>query len=220
MINKIKDKGYFIVLEGIDGAGSTTQAELLQQYFIKNKEKAVISPEPSSSKIGKLLREFLAHQNHFINQDLFDQQMAYLFAADRHYHLYNNINGVQKLINENTHVITTRYYFSSFAYNAKTEKDFQFVSLLNQDFPPPDLLIYLDIPVDTALIRIRDRIALEIYETKEKLTQVKHNFDTIIDKYKHAYLRIDGTSSKEEIHRKIVNFFHKESNVNGYFPTS
>lgn len=209
MINQQDKQGYFIVLEGIDGAGSSTQAQLLQQYFITNQEKAVISPEPSSGKIGKLLREFLAHQNHFSNQDLFDQQMAYLFAADRHYHLYNNIDGVQKLIKENTHVITTRYYFSSLAYNAKTEADFQFVSLLNQDFPPPDLLIYLDIPVDIALNRIGDRTTLEIYETEEKLIQVKANFERILSKYQHSILRIDATESKEEIHQKIINLLDK-----------
>ncbi|WP_373479937.1 dTMP kinase [Geminocystis sp.] len=217
MINQQKKQSYFIVLEGIDGAGSTTQAELLQEYFITKGQKVVISPEPSSGKIGKLLREFLAHQNHFSNQDLFDQQMAYLFAADRHYHLYNNIDGVQKLIQENTHVITTRYYFSSLAYNAKTEKDFQFVSLLNQDFPPPHFLIYLDIPVDIALSRIKNRNTLEIYENQEKLTLVKDNFEKILSKYQHPYLRIDATKMREKIHEKIVDFVINEKHFNDNF---
>lgn len=206
MINTVEKQGYFIVLEGIDGAGSTTQAELLQDYFLKNEEKVIISPEPSNGKIGKLLREFLANQNLFSHQDLYDQQMAYLFAADRHYHLYNNLDGVKKLTSENTHIITTRYYFSSLAYNAKTEKEFEFVSFLNKDFPPPDFLIYLDIPVDIALERILDRTTLEIYETKEKLTQVKANFDSILANYPHKYLRIDATKTKQEIHLEIVNF--------------
>ncbi|BAQ65166.1 dTMP kinase [Geminocystis sp. NIES-3709] len=206
MLNTVEKQGYFIVLEGIDGAGSTTQAEFLQDYFLKKDQKVIISPEPSNGKIGKLLREFLGHQNPFPNQDLYDQQMAYLFAADRHYHLYNNIDGVKKLTAENTHIITTRYYFSSLAYNAKTEKEFEFVSLLNKDFPPPDFLIYLDIPVDVALKRIIDRGILEIYETKEKLTQVKNNFERILNNYPYNYLRIDATKSREEIHQKIIDF--------------
>ncbi|WP_017293327.1 dTMP kinase [Geminocystis herdmanii] len=206
IINTVEKQGYFIVLEGIDGAGSTTQADLLQDYFLKNEEKVIISPEPSNGKIGKLLREFLANQNLFSHQDLYDQQMAYLFAADRHYHLYNNLDGVKKLTSENTHVITTRYYFSSLAYNAKTEKEFEFVSFLNKDFPPPDFLIYLDIPVDIALKRILDRTTLETYETKEKLTQVKANFDKILVNYSHKYLQIDATKTKEKIHREIVDF--------------
>jgi dTMP kinase len=206
MNNIVQKQGYFIVLEGIDGAGSTTQADLLQDYLLKNEEKAIISPEPSNGKIGKLLREFLANQNLFSHQDLYDQQMAYLFAADRHYHLYNNLDGIKKLTSENTHVITTRYYFSSLAYNAKTEKEFEFVSFLNKDFPPPDFLIYLDIPVNITLKRILDRTTLEIYETEEKLTQVKTNFDRILKNYPHKYLRIDATKTREEIHQIIVDF--------------
>ncbi|MGI0481190.1 dTMP kinase [Geminocystis sp. CENA526] len=211
MNNIVEKQGYFIVLEGIDGAGSTTQAELLQDFFLNNEQKVVISPEPSSGKIGKLLREFLANENPFLTQDLYDQQMAYLFAADRHHHLYNNIDGVKKLTSENTHVITTRYYFSSLAYNAKTQKEFEFVSVLNKDFPPPDFLIYLDIPVEVALTRILDRTTLEIYETKEKLTQVKANFDKILSNYPHKYLRVDATKTREEIHQEIVNFLFSTS---------
>ena len=159
-------KGYFIVIEGIDGAGSSTQAELLQQYFFNNNQSSVISPEPTTGKIGKLLREFLAQQKYFNEQNLYDQQMAYLFAADRHYHLYNNIDGVYKLTEENTHVISTRYYFSSLAYNCQTTEQFNFVSQLNHKFPNPDLAIYIDIPAEVSLSRIKDRSLKEVYETK------------------------------------------------------
>lgn len=206
MQKKEKEKGYFIVFEGIDGSGSSTQAELLCEYFKQNKQAAILSPEPSSGKTGKLLREFLGSENNFANQDLFDQQMAYLFAADRHYHLYNNVDGVQKLIRENIHVITTRYYFSSLAYNSKNKTEYEFVKLLNHKFPPPDLLIYFDLPVDIALERIKDRAIQEIYETKEKLIQVRNNFLKIIEEYQDDYLQIDATQSKEEIHRQIINY--------------
>lgn len=198
-------KGYFIVIEGIDGAGSSTQAELLQQYFLNNNQSSVISPEPTTGKIGKLLREFLAQQKYFSNQDLYDQQMAYLFAADRHYHLYNNIDGVYKLTEENTHVISTRYYFSSLAYNVKNKKDYEFVSQLNQKFPNPDLLIYLKIPVELALTRISDRPVKEIYETQEKLTQVKNNFEQIFDNYQDNLLIVDASQKPEIINQAIIN---------------
>ncbi len=198
-------KGYFIVIEGIDGAGSSTQAELLQQYFFNNNQSSVISPEPTTGKIGKLLREFLAQQKYFNEQNLYDQQMAYLFAADRHYHLYNNIDGVYKLTEENTHVISTRYYFSSLAYNVKNKKDYEFVSQLNQKFPNPDLLVYLKIPVELALTRISDRPVKEIYETQEKLTQVKNNFEQIFDNYKDNLLIVDASQKPEIINQAIIN---------------
>jgi dTMP kinase len=210
MQKKDKEQGYFIVFEGIDGSGSSTQAELLCEYFKAKKQPAILSPEPSSGKIGKLLREFLGNENNFANQDLFDQQMAYLFAADRHYHLYNNIDGVKKLIKKNIHVITTRYYFSSLAYNSKNKTEYEFVKSLNQQFPPPDLLIYFDIPVDIALERIKDRAIQEIYETKEKLIQVRQNFLQIIDEYQNNYLKIDATKTKEEIHLQIINYLENK----------
>lgn len=198
-------KNYFIVLEGIDGSGTSTQAELLKNYFISKQQKAVVSPEPSEGKIGKLLREFLLSKDIFDSQEKFDEQMAYLFAADRYYHLYNNIDGVYKLIAQQTHVISTRYYFSSLAYNAKTPEDFDFVWSLNQRFSPPDLVIYINISVDLALQRIGDRLIKEIYETQEKLIKVKDNFDNIFANYDGKILTVDGSKSKEEIHQNIIN---------------
>lgn len=197
---------HFIVLEGIDGSGTSTQAELLKNYFISQQQKAVISPEPSNGKIGKLLREFLSTKDLFNSSEKYDQQMAYLFAADRFYHLYNDIDGVYKLISENVNVISTRYYFSSLAYNSKSSKDFDFVWSLNQRFPPPDLVIYIDIPVKLALERISDRPFKEIYETQSKLEKVKANFDHIFTNYNGKILIVDGSKSKEEIHQNIINY--------------
>lgn len=201
-------QGYFIVIEGIDGAGSSTQAELLKQYFLSKNQSAVISPEPTNGKIGKLLREFLAEQNYFNNQDNYDQQMAYLFAADRHYHLYNDVDGIFKLTRENTHVISTRYYFSSLAYNAKNEEEYNFIAQLNQKFPNPNLLVYLDITIEIALTRISDRPAKEVYENREKLTKVRQNFEKIINNYTDKLLIIDATQKPEIISQEIIKMLN------------
>ncbi len=200
-------KGLFIVLEGIDGSGTSTQAELLQDYFVTQKSKAIISPEPTASPIGKLIRE--AMQNPIIciqDSQKFEEQMAYLFAADRHYHLYNDIDGVFKLIKEQTHVITTRYLFSSLAYNCHTLEQLEFVSSLNSKFPNPDLVVYLDIPVEISMERLRDRTFLEIYENEKKLTQVRQNYQDIFNGYQDLCLQIDGTDSKQSIHQEIIQF--------------
>ena len=85
----------FIVLEGIDKAGKTTQAELLKHYLINQGNSAVISSEPTEGVIGKLIRKAMQNQVFVIKEKAkFDEQMAYLFAADRHYHLYNEVDGV------------------------------------------------------------------------------------------------------------------------------
>ncbi len=203
----ITKKKLFIVLEGIDGSGTSTQAELLKNHFISQGEKAIISPEPSSGIIGNLIRQALKKRILFTEDtDLFDEQMAYLFASDRHDHLYNDIDGVFKLIKDGFHVISTRYYFSSLAYNCQTPEQFNFVSKLNHKFPNPDLVIYFDLPVEVSLARIKERSLKEIYETKTKLTKVRENYQTIFREYSDTVLIIDATKSKDIIHHQILDF--------------
>ncbi len=202
----------FIVLEGIDKAGKTTQAEQLKQYLINQGDLAIISSEPTEGVIGKLIREAMQNVVFKINNKAkFDQQMAYLFAADRHYHLYNEVDGVYKLIQQNhSHVIATRYYFSSLAYNSNNQEEFNFVYELNQRFPNPDVVIYLDIPVDIALSRLENAVYKEVYETKEKLQQVKENYDKIFQSYDGKIVTIDGKNSIEQIHKDIISYLEKQ----------
>ena len=204
------NKKLFIVLEGIDGSGTSTQSELLKEYFISQGEKAVISPEPSSGIIGNLIRQALKKRILFTKDaDLFDEQMAYLFAADRHDHLYNDVDGVFKLINDGFHVISTRYYFSSLSYNCQTPEQFNFVSKLNHKFPNPDLAIYLDISPEVSLSRIKERSLKEVYETKNKLSKVRKNYQNIFANYIDDLLIIDGTEDKTEISHKIISKIKK-----------
>ena len=204
------DKKFFIVLEGIDGSGSSTQSELLLEYFISQGEKAVISPEPSSGIIGNLIRQTLKKRIFFTEDvNLFDEQMAYLFAADRHDHLYNDVDGVFKLIKNGFHVISTRYYFSSLAYNCQTPEEFDFVSKLNHKFPNPDLAIYLDISPEVSLSRIKDRSLKEVYETKDKLSRVRKNYQNIFSNYTDKSLMINGTKDKRSISHQIISTIQK-----------
>ncbi|MGK7875469.1 MAG: dTMP kinase [Xenococcaceae cyanobacterium] len=199
-------KNLFIVFEGIDGSGTSTQASLLKDYFIGKGYKAVLSPEPSMGPIGKLIREVMQKKIIFANGNKFDEQMAYLFAADRHYHLYNDVDGVFKLINDKVHVISTRYYFSSLAYNCQTKEEFEFVRSLNQKFPKPDLAIYIDIPIKIALTRLSDRSFRDVYENEDKLVRVRKKFQDVFQEYDGVLLKVDGTESKDSIHQKIVSF--------------
>jgi dTMP kinase len=200
----------FIVLEGIDGSGKSTQANLLKQYFLRKQETAIISSQPSNGIIGNLIRQALQQRIIFTkNPNLFDEQMAYLFAADRHDHLYNDIDGVFKSIASGSHVISTRYYFSSLAYNCHNPEQFDFVKQLNARFPNPDLTIYLDIPVSVSLQRLQERGQTEIYETETKLTKVRDNYQKIFADYDGTLLILDGSKHPEEIYHKIINYFEK-----------
>ncbi|HHP7231389.1 MAG TPA: dTMP kinase [Xenococcaceae cyanobacterium] len=208
---KNNQKKLFIVLEGIDGAGTSTQSELLKKALIAQGDKAVISPEPSSGIIGNLIRQALKKRILFTEDaDLFDEQMAYLFASDRHDHLYNDIDGVFKLIQEGFHIISTRYYFSSLAYNCQTPEQFDFISKLNHKFPNPDLVIYLDLPVEISLARIKERSLKEVYENQAKLTRVSQNYQTVFQEYADPLLIIDATETPDLIHQQILNFIHNQ----------
>ena len=197
----------FIVFEGIDSSGKSTQAELLKTYFINRGEKSIISSEPSNGIIGNLIRQALKQRIFFTSdRHLFDEQMAYLFAADRHDHLYNDIDGVYKLIADNFNVISTRYYFSSLAYNCDTAEQFELVGKLNSKFPNPDLTIYLDLPVEISLSRLQERSLTEVYETKTKLTKVKQQYQQIFENYHGRAIAIDGTQDQQTIHQQIIDF--------------
>lgn len=207
------DRKLFIVFEGIDGSGKTTQAELLKNSLIARNQQAVISPQPSNGTIGNLIRQALKQRIIFSkDRDLFDRQMAYLFAADRHDHLYNDIDGVFKLIANNYHVISTRYYFSSLAYNSNTVEQFEFVQKLNDRFPNPDLTIYLDIPVEVSLARLKNRSVREIYETEAKLTKVRAQYLKIFNEYEGNVLVLDGTQDYYQVHKKIVELVTSSGN--------
>lgn len=201
------NKKSFIVFEGIDCSGKSTQASLLRDYLISRGSKAVISPEPSSGPIGNLIRETLKQRIIFTSdRQKFDEQMAYLFAADRHDHLYNDRDGVFKLIDDGFNVITTRYHFSSLAYNSHTPEQFNLTKKLNENFPNPNLVIYLDLPVELSLARLEERSLKEVYENKDKLIAVSKNYQNIFNHYDGLLLKVNGGEDTYEIHKKIVNF--------------
>jgi dTMP kinase len=203
-------KKLFIVLEGLDGAGTSTQATLLKDYFVGRQERAVISPEPSPGPIGKLIREIM--QDPAIlsqNQPVFDLQMSYLFAADRHYHLYNQVDGVLKTINQDLcHVITPRYYFSSLAYNAHNSEQLECIYQLNHKFPNPDLVIYIDVPLEVSLKRLKERAIREVYENQENLQRVRENYQKIFQNYRGEILVVKGTYSPQKVNQIIVNYIN------------
>ncbi|WP_102264778.1 dTMP kinase [Mesobacillus jeotgali] len=206
-------KNLFIVFEGIDGSGTSTQANLLRDYFINKDKKAVLTLEPSSGPIGNLIREGLKERVAFCTDSArFDQQMAYLFAADRHDHLYNDIDGVFKLLKEGKNVISTRYFFSSLAYHCSNEEEFHFVKGLNERFPNPDLVIYIDNPVETSLQRLQLRTVQDVYENKEKLVMVKKNYEKIFSEYDGTICIVRGDNNPDDIHKEIVKFIEEKLN--------
>lgn len=154
--------GRFIVVEGLEGAGTTTQVERLVAR-LGAVGAALATREPTDGPIGRLIRTVLGGAP---EPDW--RALPWLFAADRADHLARKI---EPALARGVDVVSDRYYHSSLAYQSLTLPLAE-VAALNR-FRAPDLTIFVDVSVDTALSRIRARgAALEIFETRERLERI------------------------------------------------
>jgi len=145
-------KARFIVLEGIDGSGTTTQLDRLTRHLGERGRRAHATREPSQGPIGRLLREILLGGHRLPDGTGVDGlAMALLFAADRRDHLTREI---EPALAAGADVVSDRYLLSSLAYQAQ-EADRAWVAALARDLRAPDLTLLLDVPVPVAAARRR-----------------------------------------------------------------
>ena len=197
-------KGLFISFEGIDGAGKTTQIELLAKHLREAGRQVYCTAEPTESVSGGLLRDALAGVTRRTICE-----MAAMFVFDRIHHNVNPVNGIQKMLAEGFDVICDRYYYSSLAYQG-SGTDPEWVGNMNLGCPEimrPDVCIFLDLTPEQSMARInRGRATQEIYENEEKLTQVRNQFYRVFDQLRERdnIQIVDAYRSVEEIHNDIV----------------
>lgn len=209
--------GVLIVFEGLDGSGTSTQARMLHEHLMDTGCDSVLTSEPSSGPIGQVIRAAMGGRLLFSSdRTIFDRQMAYLFAADRYDHLHNESDGIDLYLRQGKHVICSRYYFSSLAYHSESEREKELVSFLNSEFPPPGLLIYLDIDVKTSLSRLRRRVRLDAYENLEKLAKVQLNYRKILDDYEGRVLELDATRPCADLHQEICSVVGEVLDAGGF----
>ncbi len=169
----LTNKGRFIVLEGIDGSGKTTQVHRLRENLALHDVPCIETQEPSGGPVGSLIRQILSGR---VRAD--NRVAACLFAADRLDHLLNDTDGILAELQIGVTVVSDRYYFSSYAYHS-VDVDMDWViqtNSLSAGILRPDLTVFLDVPVKTALERIRcGRRHVELYEEDTRLTAVRDN---------------------------------------------
>ena len=165
-------RGWFIVFEGIDGAGTTTHAALLKQRLESIGRVALVTCEPTNDgPIGQLIRRALDTDNKECRFD--GLEMAMLFAADRRHHIRTLI---VPQVNSGVIVISDRYQMSSFA-SQSNETTGDWVDVLGRGVLKPDLTIMVDVPVEVAAERrLRRGGRAERYDDAEFQTRVAENY--------------------------------------------
>jgi dTMP kinase len=204
-------QGRFIVLEGTDGSGTTTQAALLVQWFEKRGIAALATREPSTGPVGQLLRCAMEKRlTRASGQDAtFDwRTLALLFAADRLDHLRQEI---VPALEAGTWVISDRYALSSLIYQSLTAPEpdsaLQWVRELNAQALRPDLVLVLDVDADTAEERRRLRGGPEeLFEHRALQAQLAQAY-CLAEQYTPAddLLHVDGSSSLADVAKEITS---------------
>ena len=206
--------GRLVVLEGLDGAGTTTQVVLLQrQLSARNTFRArsgrvprpvYVTREPSDGPIGLQIRMVLERR---VRAD--PATLAALFAADRMDHLYHQggQGGIVHHLRSGVHVISDRYYLSSFAYQGMN-LDWGWLWDLHARCMRPDLTLFLDVPVDVCLARIAARRGErdELFENRDVLTHIRSAYLGAIERLRQAgdaIAVVNGDAPPDQVHAAV-----------------
>ena len=190
----------FIVLEGLDGSGTTTQMNNLGKKFVKYGISHQLTMEPTDNPVGKLIRKVLEKEI-----EVEPETLAALFSADRHEHLFGR-NGIKELTENNIWIVCDRYLFSSIAYQSlRCDRDW--VLSLNR-YPLPEYLFFLDVPVNECGKRLGTRDKVELFDKTELQKRILENYEYGFENSINAgvkFHRIDGTEKPDVICKKIWN---------------
>ena len=210
--------GTFVVIEGLDGAGTTTQARLLTEALRARNDKVVSTFEPSDGPIGTMIRQMLSMRIVIPRsaegqpEPVTRETLALLFAADRLDHVASR---VEPALARGAHVISDRYYHSSIAYQGDVDgqggDDFDWVLALNSRARAPELTVVLEVPARVCVERLRARGGeQDLYESLEKLQRLEQRYRQAVEILQGRGQRIevlDGTGSVEEVQQAILTRF-------------
>jgi dTMP kinase len=188
------ERGVLIAIEGIDGAGKSTQAALLRDLLVARGYDVASFKEPTGSEAGKKIRELGRSGRKVPVLMEFE-----LFLEDRRFDVSNNILPALKAKKV---VVIDRYYHSSMAYQGARGMDPKVIEDANLKFSPrPDLVVFLDISVPTAESRIHSRNeAPDHFE--QRLTKVREIFAKIAETHPEVKL-VSGEGEADTVQAQI-----------------
>lgn len=188
--------GKFIAFEGLDGAGSTTQAEKLTRYLKERGEKVHLTKEPTNNLIGGMIRGQLTKE-----WRTGPECLQLLFTADRAHHIEKE---VIPLLKQGVTVITDRYFFSSVAFGSLGIADREWLQKINDRFILPDITFMLNVSPLICLQRINEsRFHLELFEEEENMEKIWRTYATLAQEFEDVYV-INGEKTVEEVFTDIT----------------
>ncbi len=196
-------KGRFIAFEGIDGSGKTTQIKLLADRLKGMGLRCYETREPTDGPVGSVVHQIMTGR---IQAD--SRVVASLFAADRLDHLLNGSNGILPMLDQGIHVLTDRYYFSSYAYHS-VDMPMDWVIAANAQSAQllrPTATIFIDVDPEVSLARIaKNRFHTELYETQERLIQVRDLYRQAFEKQRDVenILVLNGNLEPDDLAQHI-----------------
>ncbi|MBX6422556.1 dTMP kinase [Thermosulfurimonas sp. F29] len=189
--------GRLIVFEGIDGSGKSTLAREVYRALRKEGLPVLLTREPSEGEWGRKVREHLAK-----GTPLSPQAYAELFLRDRREHAEKVLTPSLKA---GKVVLCDRYYPSTLAYQGSEGLEVEELLRRNETVAPvPDLVVFVDVPVEVALERVRQRKKIrELFETREKLTNIRKLYLEILPRFRH--LCLPGDKPVAELCEEVLN---------------
>lgn len=191
-------RGRFIVVEGLDGSGKTTQARRLVSTLQATGHLARFTAEPSGLPIGKLIRQALLDPT-----QLGEATLPYLFAADRRDHLDREI---LPALARGEVLVCDRYVGSSLAYQSFS-LPLEEVWALNARFPAPDLTLFIDLPLEDCAARVRARgAALERFEDMSRAASLAAAYGlsmATLQARGHKVVAVDGHGGADEVAARV-----------------
>lgn len=187
-------KGTFIVFEGIDGTGKSTQIKLLGNALGKMGHDVVLTREPTEGVFGQKIRALYENRSAVSAQEELD-----LFIKDRREHIETLINPCLKA---GKIVLCDRYFLSTAAYQGAAGCNPDEIIAQHRFAPEPDLAIIIEVPPQLCISRITENRGdqLNDFEQLESLKKV----DSIFKQMDLPYVkRIDGSVAEEEVHRLV-----------------
>ena len=204
----------FIVFEGIDGAGKTTQINLLADRLRGAGLDPVVTAEPTGMETGKAIRRVLSGA-----LQKTPTQVAAMFVQDRIDHNVDPEQGIEAMLATGKAVICDRYYYSSLAYQGSLT-DFDWVMAANCSCPEirhPDLCIFLDLSPEESMKRItKGRTSTEIYEKAETLATFRARYLDVFEKLSARGEKIeiiDASGTIEQAAEKIAEVISKHFGI-------